>query len=109
MLDQLIKQEESLQMSAQDAADMHGDDDKHLDPYLASEDVPADSSGRLPSDRRNSKPGGNLAANEIGEAENSLAPQTKRSMIQAHETLMIGKFQIIRHHFWLITAHNGSN
>ena len=95
-------------MSAHGAADMHGDDDKHLDPYLASEDVPADSSGRLPSDRRNPRPGGNLAANEIGEAENSLAPQTKRSMIQAHETLMIGKFQIIRH-FWLITAHNGSN
>ena len=74
----------------------HGGDKKEAimeDPYLASEDVPLSDGGNYIKGAG----GNNLASNEIGEAQNSLAPQKKQlgataaSMIQSAETLMIGK------------------
>ena len=66
------------------------------DPYLASEDVPLSDGGIHHNNKGGGGAGNQLASNEIGEAENSLAPQKKQlgsaaSMIQSAETLMIGK------------------
>lgn len=57
-----------------------GNDDGEVgkNPYSASEDVPPDSGSRLSPGGKNIKGGANLAQNEIGEAQNSLAPQTSK-------------------------------
>ena len=45
----------------------------------------------------------NLSQGEIGEAKNSLAPQSQRSMIPAQETLVVGKCYPLRSCFNFLT------